>query len=32
MRAGNLNLKVEIQHRTLLQDKYGQRIESDNVC
>lgn len=28
LKAGDLNTRIEIQHRTLLQDKYGQRIES----
>lgn len=27
LRAGDLNSRIEIQHRTLEQDKYGQRIE-----
>lgn len=28
LRAGDLNTRIEIQHRTLEQDEYGQRIES----
>lgn len=28
LKAGDLNTRVEIQHRTLAQDKYGQRVQS----